>query len=300
MATRILLGAALAALFLAACGSSGSSSVGNTGVSSATPPPVAAADPMDAVRELAVQVREMADDNEVPLAGSPLEQTMHQYHPGTGVANCVDFAMTLIGLIQTHTTVQARELAVAFSPDAYDSHSLVEVFVDNDWRVVDPEFALIPHNTVDDSYATADDMRVATRAKNWSAIRYEWLTDRADFFVRRYYLDYPLVFEHTYNQDHTTLKVALDPDFITKFYVPLGALPPPGAYGVYALQCAPGAIQATSIIDGVVKTFDCNSAGIAHTVKATTDEPQGGEVVLEPQRFVFPWDGTCNILSVCS
>jgi len=180
------------------------------------------------------------------------------------------------------------------------THTLVEVLVDGEWRVIDPEFVVIPHNAADGSYATADDMRAATRAKNWSALRYEWLTERGDFFARRYYLDYPLVFANTYDQNHGTLKAPLDPDAVSKFYVPIGSLPPPGAYGVYALQCAPGAATATSVIDGTPKTFDCDAAGIAHTTKATTDEPQGGEVVLQPQRFVFPWDGTCNILSACS
>jgi hypothetical protein len=29
-------------------------------------------------------------------------------------------------------------------------------------------------------------------------------------------------------------------------------------------------------------------------------EPRGGAVVLQPQRYVLPWDGTRNVLSVCA
>ncbi len=67
------------------------------------------------------------------------------------------------------------------------------------------------------------------------------------------------------------------------------------------MQCQVGADTATATIDGVERTLPCDpELGVSHILKATTALPHGGAVVLEPQRFVFDWDGTCNVVSACS
>ena len=43
--------------------------------------------------------------------------------------------------------------------------------------------------------------------------------------------------------------------------------------------------------DGQEITYPCEE-GVTHVRKATTVTPEGGAILIQPQRFVFPWDGT--------
>ena len=133
------------------------------------------------------------------------------------------------------------------------------------------------------------------RAKNWSAITYEFFTPDAEKWAQRNYLDWPLYFVNTYLYGLLTVPALSD---LSGYYIPLGTLSTP-APGVYALQCPAGAVSASAIYDGTDVSYPCNQ-DVTRTRIGSTVMPDDGAVVLQPVRFVFPWDGTCNVVSVCS
>jgi len=276
-----LLAAGAVAGILTGCGG---------GSTSPTPP-----DPLTQLAPLVARVREMADDNEVPLPGTPLEAQTHA--DGRAVANCVDFTLTFLQLLQEQVPhVRAREVAGCLATNTYDCHTVAEVYDGEAWRIVDPTFGWIPRNP-DGSGATRNDLHRAARAHAWASIAYQYVTAKADFYGRRNYLDWPLYWVDTYDGE-IDLDDDADDAVALEFYVPLGSLPPPGAKGVYALQCAAGATSAAALWDGVELSYPCNQ-GVTHVRAASSVIPQEGAVLLQPVRFVFPWDGTCNVVSAC-
>lgn len=255
---------------------------------------------LDIVRPLAVAVRAMADDNENAAPGTLLEQTAQSYSRGVpGLpANCVDFALTLLALIaQQAPTVQAREFAACLVTNSYDCHSLIEVNESGRWVLVDPYFAIIPHNA-DGSGATAADMQSAVRSMNWRAISYEYLTEKGASFAHRNYLDWPTYFVNSYEIDNRDTLMLTEAPYsdVQRFYQPAGT-----GYGIYAVQCNPGADSAVATIDDKTITFPCDKAtGMTRNVGVNTTVNTVDGVLVQPRRFVFTWDGTCNVMSVCT
>jgi hypothetical protein len=199
----------------------------------------------------------------------------------------------LLIIEQMNLDVQSRAASTCLVPNKYDCHVLVEMLDEatGQWVLSDPTFGLIAHNASDNSIATLAQMQAAARDEAWSLITYEYLTPTGIMFAYNYYLDYPLLFVNTYvsGQQPPTLTLPADPDTITKYYVPVGSLAPPGAYGAYALQCPNGATSTSAVVDGVSRNLDCDATfGVSQIVLATTIVPQDSAVVLKPRRFVFP------------
>jgi hypothetical protein len=248
-------------------------------------------------KSVVLDVRNMAGENNVPVAGSILESVV-QTTKGSGAtyADCGDYSSAMLLMItQMNLGVQARKANTCLVPNRYDCHTLVELFdaTQGRWFLADPTFGLALHNAADGSGATLDDMRNATRSQNWNAITYEYLTATGESFAGLYYLDYPLLFVNTYisDSDPMALEGPVDPDTVSKFYQAVGSLAAPGKFGPYALQCGAGAAQASATVDGTSQSLDCDpTLGITHVFLATTVDPQDGAVLLSPIRVVFPGD----------
>jgi hypothetical protein len=245
-------------------------------------------------RKLAADVRGMADEDNEPHAGTLLESVVQGDQ--LTAAGCVQYSNTMMALIeQMNLEVQTRVANTCLIPNTYDCHTLVELLDEGThrWVLTDPTFGLTPRNASDNSIATLDDMRVAARSQDWNAISYEYLTTSGASFANYYYLDYPLLFVTTYvsglPSDQPTLSEPVDPDTLTKYYVPVGSLAAPGVYGAYALQCPAGVVQITPVVNGTVQTLDCDpTLRATHTILATTIVSQDGAAVIQPQRFLFP------------
>jgi hypothetical protein len=248
----------------------------------------------ETARKLAADVRGMAGEDNEPHAGTLLESVVQGDQLTT--AGCVQYANTMMALIeQMNLEVKTRVANTCLIPNSYDCHTLVELLDEgtNRWVLSDPTFGLTPRNAGDNSIATLDDMRAAARSQAWNAISYEYLTTSGASFANYYYLDYPLLFVTTYvsgrPSDQPELSEPVDPQTLTKYYVPVGSLAPPGVYGAYALQCPVGAEQISPVINGTAQKLDCDpTLSATHTILATTIVPQDGAVVLQPQRFLFP------------
>jgi hypothetical protein len=246
--------------------------------------------PLDLAVHLAIDVRTMAAEDNVPAKDSPLEKAMLTH--GHANANCYDYAQAMIDLINASDLgVKARLAQTCLVPNSYDCHTLVELLDEatQRWVLVDPTFALAPHNAADGSRATLDDMRRSARQGDWQAITYEFLTPEGDQYVQDGYIDYPLYFDHTYvsGANPAQLSEPLDDSVVQRFYIPIGTLPPPGYFGVYAVQCADGAAAASTLVDGVPVTLPCPTLGVSWLQLETTNVPTDGSVVLQPVRFVF-------------
>jgi hypothetical protein len=174
--------------------------------------------------------------------------------------------------------------------NTYDCHTLVEVYTDGDWRLVDPTFGLIPHNAGDSSIATGSDVRAATRAQTWGDITYEFVTPRGSGYVTTDYIDWPLYFVNLYvGGQEDVIDGDIEQDVLTKYYVPIGTAT---TYGSYVLQCPEGQSQGQVIADGVAQALDCPMLGMSHVQPYQSLVPTDGGVVWAPQRFVFQWDGS--------
>lgn len=248
-------------------------------------------------RGIALDVRNMAGENNVPVDGSILQYVVTSAgNASVTLADCVAYSNAMLLMIaQMNLGVQARPAHTCLVTNLYDCHTLVELYdqTTGRWELIDPTFGLAPHNAADGSNATLDDMRNATRSENWNAITYEYLTPSGDSFASLYYLDYPLLFANTYlsGSDPLTLSEPVDPDTVTKFYQTVGPVVAPGQFGAYALQCPAGAAQATATVDGTSQTFDCDpTLAVTRVFLATTAESQGSAVLLAPIRVHFPPD----------
>ena len=245
-------------------------------------------------RGLVLDVRNMAGENNVPAPGSILEALVKAADSTATQADCVDYSNAMLLMItQMNLELRARRANTCLVPNRYDCHTLVELYDEGSgrWILADPTFGMAPHNAVDGSVATLDQMRAATRSQDWDAITYEFFTPTADSFANYYYLDYPLLFVNTYASDSSPLALSgpVDPDTVSTYYQPVGSLDAPGKFGPYALQCPAGAAQVTATVDGNSRTYDCDATlAVTHIFLATTVAPQDGAVLLAPIRVHFP------------
>jgi hypothetical protein len=267
------------ALSLAACGGGGPETSFDAKLSAAI--------------QMALDVRHMAAEDNVPAKDSPLERAMLTH--GHVHANCSDYGQAMVDLVNASALgVKARLAQACMVPNRYDCHTPVELFDESSqrWVLVDPTYALAPHNA-DGSRATLDDMRRSARTGDWQAITYEFLSPEGDQYAQDGYIDYPLYFDNTFvsGANPAELSQALDDTVVQRFYIPIGTLPPPGYRGVYALQCADGATTASAVIDGVPATLECPTLGVSWLHIQTSDVPSDGSVVLQPVRFVFTRNG---------
>ena len=228
-------------------------------------------------------VRGMSPIDNRPFAwGGVFETIGTRYY-----ANCVDYALTLLHVLQQmNSQLQARRLDVALN---LDGHTLVEMLdsVTQRWILLDPTFDLTVSRTVDDVLATAEDMSAATRSEHWSDITYQFLGPLDDYYVRNYYLDYPLLFVDLYRAGDQQVNGQGGP---VALYMETVSLPA-STTQVYVVGCLANQ-TAELLIDGVVTTVDCSgvdgmSAAFNAATVAATAQTSASVTLYRPRRFLF-------------
>jgi hypothetical protein len=228
-------------------------------------------------------VRAMAFDDNRPFSWTPLRTR------GMSV-NCTDYVDAFLQLWrEMNGQLEARRLDVAFNPNSYDAHTLVELRdpESSRWLLIDPTFDLSVIRP-DGARATAEEISSATRLGRWSDVRYV-LGTQGDFYVRRYPIDYPLLFVNVYHEGRVPVNAMGEPllPYLQDVVMPISTT----QRQRYVVRCA-GDKLATIKIDGAVQTIDCSGVdGLSHVFDAWTIEPTGQTSrsvrVYQPRRFVF-------------
>jgi hypothetical protein len=204
-------------------------------------------------------------------------------------AVCLDFAQELASeLAQMNVGLPLQVLNVAFNPNGYDGHTLVEMLNPDSgqWMLLDPTFDLTVRRQSDGGWATAEDMSAATRSMQWSAVTYVFLGAAGDYFARNYYLDYPLLYVNVY---HATASIIPPPGTVLP-YLQTIATPIVGGWTVYVAGCsAPGSAVLT--VNGGDKSFDCSGADNTSQVfganSVSTSSLSPTVTVYRPQRYLY-------------
>jgi hypothetical protein len=131
-------------------------------------------------------------------------------------------------------------------------------------------------------------MAAAADAEQWHDISYEYLGPRGDFYARRYYLDYPLLFLNIFHAGQPRTPGLGKP--VLRFMDPV-AMPVSGSPSVFVVRCTEGT-TAVLMIDAVASTIDCSGVdGLSYAFGARqiapTDATPASVTVLRPKRFVF-------------
>jgi hypothetical protein len=115
---------------------------------------------------------------------------------------CYDYAMTFLQVwTEMNGQLAAGPLFIALNPNTWDTHTLTEMFVPETqkWMLLDPTFDLTVKRASDGGWATAEDVSAATRGQQWGDVSYEFLGPLADYYARRYAIDYPLLYVNVYH-----------------------------------------------------------------------------------------------------
>jgi hypothetical protein len=212
-------------------------------------------------------------------------------HRGSNTALCSDFAEALLRVLgQMNVQLPAQRLDVAFNPNNYDAHTLVELFNPdtNSWLLLDPTFGLTVRRTADGGFATAEELSAATAAQQWSDMTYEFLTAEGDSYARGYYIDYPLLFVNVYHQGHPPVNGVGGP--VLPYLEPV-TLPISGEHLAWAVGCT-GSQTTYLWVNGVNTTIACNGVdGVSVMFGASqlsiTSQTAPSTTVYRPKRFVF-------------
>lgn len=233
-------------------------------------------------------VRQMATDKNVVLPGTLLADVTY---PSTQ-AVCSDFAVTLdLVLEDMNVTLAFRTLNIAFNPNHYDAHTLVEMYDPDQgsWMLLDPTFDLTATRSSDGLWASAEDINNATLNFAWSNITYVFLGAQGNYFAKAYYIDYPLLYLNIYHQG-TTWTLGVGPS-VLPYYRELPV--PTYGYGFYAIRCTN---QTTVIVEDATDmdtlyTVECDGVdSFSYIFEAESIvEPSGGVAfqLYTPNRYVF-------------
>jgi hypothetical protein len=230
-------------------------------------------------------VREMANDLNVPRAGTPLADLLAA--EGNATAFCTDYAaMLLSALGEINIQQPARSLNACLKPNSYDCHTLVEFREPRGdvWMLLDPTFDLTARQSSDGQWATAADVSQATRRMNFSDVTFQFL-GRGDSIARNYYIDYPLLFLNVYSggAEMEAAEAASSLPFMEPVPIPVIA------QSVYALQgTAGGSVRA--MVDGVDVALPCDVVdGLTYIFAAGLISRSEGPAptLYRPRRFVF-------------
>ena len=230
-------------------------------------------------------VRQMALADNVPFSWTVLAVA-----PGVTVT-CVDYAEALLDVLaDMNIQLPARRLDVALNPNGYDVHTLVEMFDPDSqsWMLLDPTFDLTVSRTGDGNWATAEDMSAATRAELWSNVSYVFLGGLGDFYARKYYLDYPLLFVDIYHAGQSPIHGQGGP--VLPYMVSVPTMPV-SSQGLYIAGCAADLVTDL-LVNGVDTSIDCSGVdGLSYVFAAgsiaPTSQTTGSTTVYSPMRFVF-------------
>jgi hypothetical protein len=206
-------------------------------------------------------------------------------------AVCSDYAQALLRVLaEMNVQLTSRQVDVAMNPNGYDVHSLVEMLdpESNRWLLLDPTFDVTMTRTSTGEWATAEDMSAATQSLQWNDISYTFLGSLNDFYLRGYYVDYPLLFANVYHAGQTMVpgQGATVLPYLQQMPLPISGTP-----AMYVVGCT-GTTQAELLVDGVVQTLACDGVdGLSYVFGAgsisTTAQTIGVVTLYRPARFVF-------------
>jgi hypothetical protein len=233
-------------------------------------------------------VRTMAPSDNRPFGWTALaRQTASQSQYD---AFCTDYAATLLHVLgEMNIQTAARRLDLSFNATLFNAHTLVELLnLDTgDWILLDPTFSLSAKRS-DGAWASAEDVSQATRAFDWQAISYVFLSAAGDAYARGYYLDYPLLYVNVYHQGQPFV-AGQGPSPLQ--YLQVTTLPTSGSRDVYLVQCI-GSASTEVLIDGTHRQVACDGVDAtsgsfyASSVAAPTGI-QPSFQLYRLQRFVF-------------
>jgi hypothetical protein len=199
-------------------------------------------------------------------------------------ANCRDYSLELLTVLnEVNVGLDARSLGIAFNPNLYDTHTLIQVLNPDtgQWVLVDPTFGLTVKLSADGGWATAEDVSSAAQSMDWGTVTFEFLGDYGDQFARSYYLDYPLLYLNLSPVNGIGPSVM---PYLSEVTVV------PDTPQAYVIVCSESTIADINI-DGLETQVDCS--GVDHTsrifyattISATPTSP--AFALYQPRRFVF-------------
>jgi len=231
-------------------------------------------------------VRSMAQSDNRPFGWTLLLQNVSPRYD----ALCSDFAATLVQVLgELNLATPARRLDLSFNGTTRSAHTLVELqqLSSSQWMLLDPTFDLTILRS-DGSYATAEDVSAATRATDWTGLSYYFLGAAADFYVRHYYLDYPLLYANVIHQGQS-----FTPNGTWASPLPyLFEVTAPTAYlQTYVIRCTTGNVVQV-LIDGTLTTLACTgidttSAAFVASVVAAPNATGPTFRLYQAERFIF-------------
>jgi hypothetical protein len=242
----------------------------------------------ESVTEAAATVADMAANN-FAAAGSLLE-TVTQLR-NRFVANCDDYSNTLLALLRDmNVDVSARLVYTSLVPNAYDTHTLVEIQNTDAgrWVLVDPTFGVVPRRAFDGQPATSHEMSEYTRNRDWTAVSYDLLNTFSEERLRGYYIDYPLLFANIY--DSATGEPIDGVESVIDLYRQSADIIESSAYGL-AARCTGDSDVASVLVDGWIVDLACDGVDrqtlVLHVLQLQLADPESATQLLEPRRYVF-------------
>jgi hypothetical protein len=204
---------------------------------------------------------------------------------------CSDYTATLFDVwSQMNGHLPISRLDVTLNPNSFDAHTLAELFnpETQTWMLMDPTFDLAVKRTADNGWATAEEVSAATRSQQWGNISYVFLGPLADYHVRGYIIDYPLLFVNVHHAGELAIKGEGGPVLP---YMAETSMPVSGSPQAYAIGCS-GTQTAVLRIDGVEQTVDCSGVdGLSSVFRASSISATAltapSVKVYSPQRYVF-------------
>ena len=231
-------------------------------------------------------VREMASEHHRPFGWTELGQMV----PPRYNAVCTDYAAILLRILgEMNVAAPVRRLDVAFNPNRFEMHRLVELFdfETERWIVLDPTFALAPR-LAEGGWATADDISEAAHSFEWNRIEYVFVGAQGNAHARGYYVDYPLLFLNVYHEGQP-MPLGEGPSPLP--YLEAVSLPVQSSYDFYTVRGTIGDSVEVAI-DGVAQELRCDgvdglSKGFgASSISSPADGPASFDV-FRFRRFVF-------------
>ena len=229
-------------------------------------------------------VREMASEHHRRFGWTELSRIV----PPRYNAVCTDYAAVLLRILgEMNVAAPARRLDVAFNPNRFEMHRLVELFDSETerWIVLDPTFALAPR-LAGGGWATADDIFEAAHSFEWNRIEYVFVGAQGNAHAKGYYLDYPLLFLNVYHEGQPMpLGVGLSP----LPYLEAVSLPVESSYDFYTVRGTFGDSVEVAI-DGVAQELRCDGVdGLSKGFGASSirSPARGPASFFRFRRFVF-------------
>jgi len=179
----------------------------------------------------------------------------------------------------------ARLAFTSLVPNAYDTHTLVEV-KDVDtvrWVLIDPTFGLVPRRGFDGEPATSTEMSGYTRRRDWAGVSYDFLNTFSEERLRGYYIDYPLLFANVH--DPATGDPIGPVESVIDLYEISSASVEVSEHAL-AARCTGESDVASVVVDGLAVDLDCDGVDRQTLVLPASQlelaDPEGSSELLDP------------------